>query len=330
MAWYDFIFSFIPGISERWNAIVFACITWGALVLIISVIWIVTATRKKKKGIDVSALTTLASSDPMAADSASNANPQEVMAILSIERVAASTALSAVKDARKSKRISSSVADSLNHRYKARITKIDTDLKRRSGAQEYQSLADSLEQSRDRIRGEVMPSSSTRAPPPPPSPTPGIPASAPPVPGRTLPPAPPSSGPPSATSSAIPSIPKLPSSGPPSMGTPPSKPSSPIPTPPKIPAVGPPTARPTTVIPPSVAPPTISTPPLPPRVPTASSIAPPTTSDLVPPAVPTSSPVASAPVVAAAEGDSQSISGLRMEMLRELARLKKFMSEETQ
>ncbi|HUT82238.1 MAG TPA: hypothetical protein VMZ29_13635 [Candidatus Bathyarchaeia archaeon] len=315
MAWYDFLFSF-PGISDPgWSAFLYASIAWVVILLVLVIIWIVTS--KKKKSVDVSALAALATTEPMAEDSAPNADPKEVMAILSIERVAASTALSAVKDAQKSRRISGSVSDSLTNRYQARIAKIDADMKRRSGAQEYKSLADSLTQSRDRIRGEVQ----TLPPPPPPSSTPGIPPTAPTVPGFP-------SGPPSTSVPfTIPSIPSIPT-GPPISGVPPSKPASPIPIPPRIPAVGPPTAKPTTVVPPSVAPPTISTPPLPPRMPTAQTIAPPTTSDLIPPAVPTSVPI-TAPQPAA-DGDSQSISGLRMEMLRELARLKKFMSEETQ
>ncbi|MBN1329897.1 MAG: hypothetical protein JXA54_10520 [Candidatus Heimdallarchaeota archaeon] len=322
MAWYDFLFSF-PGITNPgWSAFLYASIIWAVILLIIVIIWIVTS--KKKKSVDVSALAALATSEPMVEDSAPNADPKEVMAILSIERVAASTALSAVKDAHKSRRISGSVSDSLVNRYQARIAKIDADMKRRSGAQEYKSLADSLTQSRDRIRSEIP-----TLPPPPPSSTPGIPPTAPTVPG--IPSIPQSAPPHASIPSSIPSIPSIPSApltGPPSTGVPPSKPASPIPIPPKIPAVGPPTAKPTTVVPPSVAPPTISTPPLPPRPPTIPSVAPPTTADLVPPAVPTSVPTTapSQPV----DSDSQSISGLRMEMLRELARLKKFMSEETQ
>ena len=74
--------------------------------------------------------------------------------------------------------------------------------------------------------------------------------------------------------------------------------------------------------------PTISTPPLPPKLPSQSPVAPPTTSDMAPPPVPTSAPTTSA--TSATDSDGQTISGLRMEMLRELARLKKFMSEETQ
>ncbi len=311
MAWYSFIFS-LPGLTERWSAIVWACILWSILVLILSIIWIVTSRRKKS--VDVSALAALASSEPMSEGAAASADPREVMTILSIERVAASTALSAVKDARRSKRISSTVSDSLSSRYKARITKIDADLKRRSGAQEYQSLAESLESSRDRLRDQVMPPPAT-PPPPPTSGTPGIPPTAPPVPG-SVPRLPPTGAPPS-----MPTIPSIPT------GTPPTKPSSPIPIPPKIPPVSS-TARPTTVVPPSVAPPTISTPPLPPKLPSLSPVAPPTTSDMAPPPVPTSAPTTAA--TPATDSDGQTISGLRMEMLRELARLKKFMSEETQ
>ena len=49
---------------------------------------------------------------------------------------------------------------------------------------------------------------------------------------------------------------------------------------------------------------------------------------MAPPPVPTTAPTTSA--TPATDSDGQTISGLRMEMLRELARLKKFMSEETQ
>lgn len=316
MAWYSFIFN-LPGLTERWSAIVWACILWSILVLILSIIWIVTSRRKKS--VDVSALAALASSEPMSEGAAASADPREVMTILSIERVAASTALSAVKDARRSKRISSTVSDSLSSRYKARITKIDADLKRRSGAQEYQSLAESLESSRDRLRDQVMPPPAT-PPPPPTSGTPGIPPTAPPVPG-SVPRLPPTGPPTSGAPPSIPTIPSIPT------GSPPTKPSSPIPIPPKIPPVSS-TARPTTVVPPSVAPPTISTPPLPPKLPSSSPVAPPTTSDMAPPPVPTSAPTTAA--TPATDSDGQTISGLRMEMLRELARLKKFMSEETQ
>jgi len=316
----DFI-DIIPNIGVVWNTVIFLSLIWLVIVLIIVIVWVVTA-NKKKKGVDVSALAALAESDPMSDNAAANANPKEVMAILSIERVAASTALSAVKDARKRKRISTKVQDSLISRYQARIAKIDADTKRRSGAQDYQHLADSLAQSKDRLSGEVMPSTGT--PLPPPSSTPGIPSAAPPI------PRPPSSGPPR---SGVPMPPSVPSSGAPSLGTPPSKPASPIPTPPRIPTVGPPTTKPSTIVPPSVAPPTISTPPLPPRAPTkAPTVAPPTTSNMAPPPVPQSTPTAPSTSTPPppAEGDGQSISGLRMEMLRELARLKKFMSDESQ
>ncbi|NHJ86578.1 MAG: hypothetical protein FK734_14020 [Asgard group archaeon] len=313
----------IPGLSDEYSVLLYASIVWAVIVLILVIIWIVTS--KKKKGVDVSALAALASSEPVTDDATANADPREVMAILSIERVSASTALSAVKDARKSKRISAKIADSLTNRYKARIAKIDADLKRRSGAQEYQSLAESLEQSRDRLIGEVMPTTpSATTPPPPTSGIPGIPPTAPRVPG-SMPPSIPTAGPPVSTA-----IPPVPTVVPPSSGTPPRTPVSPIPTPPKIPPLGPSTsAKPTTVVPPSVAPPTISTPPLPPSVPTSSSIAPPTTSDMAPPPVPTSVPTTPTTAPSSSD-DSQSISGLRMEMLRELARLKKFMSEESQ
>ena len=322
MAIEDFI-NIIPNIGVVWNTVIFLSLIWLVILLVVVIIWVVTA-NKKKKGVDVSALAALAESDPMADNAAANANPKEVMAILSIERVAASTALSAVKDARKNKRISSQVNDSLIGRYQARIAKIDADTKRRSGAQDYQTLADSLEQSKDRLRGEVMTpvAQPARSSPgiPPPSSTPGIPSAAPPIPR-------PPTGPPKG---GIPVPPVASTSGPPRMGTPPSKPSSPIPTPPRIPTVGPPASKPSTIIPPSVAPPTISTPPLPPRVPTTSSVAPPTTSDMAPPPVPLTASAPSTPAPPTEDSDGQSISGLRMEMLRELARLKKFMSDESQ
>ena len=128
MAWYEFIFNFL-NLSERTSAVVWACILWGILVLIISIVWIITSRRKKS--VDVSALAALASSEPMSEGAAAaSADPREVMTILTIERVAANTALSAVKDARRSKRISSTVSDSLSSRYKARIAKIDADLKK--------------------------------------------------------------------------------------------------------------------------------------------------------------------------------------------------------
>lgn len=318
MAFLDFLPNIVadPGL----NALIWVSFVWLAIVLVIVLIWILTS--RKQKGVDVSALAALASSDSQIEDAAPNADPKEVMAILQIERVAASTALSAVKDARKSKRISSNVRDSLINRYKARIAKIDTDLKRRTGAQEYQSLAESLEQSRDRIKGEVMPSAPSQKtpPPPPPSKTPGIPSSAPPVPGV-----------PKAPTSGPPSVPPLPGSSPPSTGQQPTKPASPIPSPPKFSPVDS-SSKPSTVVPPSVAPPTVSAPPMPPKVPTSSSksVAPPTTSDMAPPPVPTSSTSTPSPPPTTGDSDAQSISGLRMEMLRELARLKKFMSEETQ
>jgi hypothetical protein len=315
LAVFDFLPEIIPG-DPVTNGILWGSFLWIFIVLIIVIVWIVTS--KRKAGTDVSALAALASSEPTAPDATANADPKEVMTILSIERVAASTALTAVKDARRSKRISSRVADTLSGRYKARIAKIEDDLKRRTSAQEYQSLAQSLEQTRDRLRGQVT----TTPPPPPQSGTPGIPPTAPPVPGSRPPTGPPKRG--------VPSIPAVPTAGPPSSGVPPTKPASPIPTPPKIPTVGPPTSKPTTVVPPSVAPPTISTPPLPPKLPSTPSVAPPTTSDLAPPPVPTSAPSAAPTAPATGDGDPNTISGLRMEMLRELARLKKFMSEETQ
>ena len=167
MTFEDFLGGIIPGLSSFWNTFLFVSAAWLLVLVIIVIILVVTS--RKKKGVDISALAALASSEQMAEDAAPNADPKEVMAILQIERVAASTALSAVKDARRTKRIGSGVSDSLSNRYKARIAKIDVDLKRRSGAQEYQSLAASLEHSQDRLRGEVMPSAPTPSTPPPPS-----------------------------------------------------------------------------------------------------------------------------------------------------------------
>ncbi|MCE7746601.1 MAG: hypothetical protein GPJ52_15850, partial [Candidatus Heimdallarchaeota archaeon] len=114
MVWYDFIFE-LPINSPGWSAVIYASIFWFVIVLIIAIVWI--ATARRKKGVDVSALAALASSEPMSEGAAASADPREVMTILSIERLAASTALSAVKDARRSKRISSTVSDSLSSRY---------------------------------------------------------------------------------------------------------------------------------------------------------------------------------------------------------------------
>ena len=94
---------FIPGLSGATTALIMTSAGW--LIVLIVVILIMRYNFKKKKSVDVSALAALASSEPMADDTTANADPKEVMSILSIERVAASTALSAVKDARKSKRI---------------------------------------------------------------------------------------------------------------------------------------------------------------------------------------------------------------------------------
>ncbi|MEA2070131.1 MAG: hypothetical protein U9O98_02475 [Asgard group archaeon] len=303
----NFVDKLWPNLGAFWNLFLYLCLGWGILLIITIIIFTIILTRRKKS-VDISSLAALTTSEA-STETPADANPKEVMAILSIERVAASTAMSAVKDARRSKKIRPQVAEALKNRYKARISKIDSDIKRRSSAQEYDSLAKTLEQSRDRLRGEVMPKSpvpqkgTKETPPPPPPPsggskTPGIPPSAPSVP----------SGPPKA----------------PPSGKQPKKPSSPIPAPPKFSAEGP-KSEPTKVVPPTIAPPSVSPSAPPSSKPKKQAPSPPTTSDMAPPPVPTGSGGISA---AAASEEDQSIRGLRMEMLRELARLKKFMSEE--
>ncbi|MBD3192132.1 MAG: hypothetical protein GF308_15915 [Candidatus Heimdallarchaeota archaeon] len=318
----DFIYDLPPGLSEFWNLFLWLSAAWFLVLIIVAVI-IGVISRRRSSGVDITALAALTSSETASDTTPASANPKEVMAILSIERVAASNALSEVKSARRSKRISQKVANALINRYKARIAKIDSDLKRRSSEQEYQSLAASLEQTRDRLRDEVMPAppgEKKTPPPPPPSSTPGIPSKAPPVPGSKSPSAPPSappSGPPSP-----------PPSGPPSGSKHPSVSSAP-PKPPKISPSSAPPGEPAKVVPPSVAPPSVSSPPSPPSQPSTTPPSAPSTKESAPPPVPSSTPSTGSPP-ATGEGDSQSISGLRMEMLRELARLKKFMSEESQ
>ncbi|MHA1462958.1 MAG: hypothetical protein ACTSQ0_07810, partial [Candidatus Heimdallarchaeota archaeon] len=95
MTFQDFIGNLWPFQGYFWNLFIWLSVVWGLVLLIVVIILVLTL--RKKKGVDISALSALASSDPVSDETAPNADPKEVMAILQIERVAASTALSAVK-----------------------------------------------------------------------------------------------------------------------------------------------------------------------------------------------------------------------------------------
>lgn len=230
--------------------------------------------------------------------------PSERIAILKIEKAKFEAAQQALSNTHRKKEISESVFGRLSVRYASDVKKVEDEIEKTAREAEVSQLEEELKKMQgdylSKIKGEEkidVPSA--------------IPATAPPAPpvavkppkkrrkGKAVatPPAPPSPAAPPVTGKAAP------------------------PPPPGVGKTPPPTA--------------IPSPPMPTPIPTG---APATTPSIPAPTVPTPKPpgVTAAPVVAPAggegEGDlfakSTSIAALRKEMLKELDRLKKFMSEQ--
>ena len=265
--------------------------------------------------------------------------PSERIAILNIEKAKSIAAQRALSDAHKKKEVSEAIFGRLSVRYASDVKKIEDEIEKTTREAEVSQLEEELKKMQgdylSKIKGEekieVTPSTPASAPPAPPvtGPTPPAPpgtAPAPPMPAPTpITPAPT----PAAPKPAKPKKEKK--RGKKAAATPPAPP-MPAPTP-SIPGkAAPPPPPGVTSTPPATAVPS-------PPMPTTPPGAPATTPSIPAPTVPTPKPPgpgAPAPAVAppAGEGEgdlfakSTSIAALRKEMLKELDRLKKFMSEQ--
>jgi len=235
--------------------------------------------------------------------------PSERIAILKIEKSKFEAAQQALSNAHRKKEISESIFGRLSVRYASDVKKIEDEIEKTSREAEVSQLEQELKKMQgdylSKIKGEEkidVPSA--------------IPATAPPAPPVTAPVAKP----------AKPAKVKKRKKGK-AVATPPAPPTPGTAAPPPPPTVGktpPPTAIPTPSLP---TPPTGGTPGISPSIPA------PTVPTPKPPGVaaPAAAPVAP-PTGGEGEGDlfakSTSIAALRKEMLKELDRLKKFMSEQ--
>ncbi len=254
----------------------------------------------------------------------------ERIAILNIEKAKSIAAQRALSDAHKKKEISESIFGRLSVRYASDVKKIEDEIEKTTREAEVSQLEEELKKMQgdylSKIKGEekieVTPSTPSTAPPAPPAvgsaPAPPMPAApAPPMPTPTPIVAPKPSKPPKKK--------KKRDRGKAKVATPPTPPLPGQAAPPPPPGV--------TTPPPATA---VPSPPIPSALPGAPAITP----SIPAPTVPTPKPPApGAPTTAVApptagegEGDlfakSTSIAALRKEMLKELDRLKKFMSEQ--
>ena len=228
--------------------------------------------------------------------------PSERIAILKIEKAKFEAGQQALSSAQRKKEISETIFGRLSVRYASDVKKIEDEIEKTTREAEVSQLEEELKKMQgdylSKIKGdekiEAPTPIPTTAPPAPPMPTPKVKRR-----GK-------------ATAAATPPAPPMPTAPPtPSKTTPPPPPSvGKTPPPQAIPSPPMPTAPPK-------APPTASTPAIPaPTVPTPR-----------PP-----SATAGAPPGGEGEGDlfakSTSIAALRKEMLKELDRLKKFMSDQ--
>jgi len=256
--------------------------------------------------------------------------PSERIAILNIEKAKSIAAQRALSDAHKKKEVSEAIFGRLSVRYASDVKKIEDEIEKTTREAEVSQLEEELKKMQgdylSKIKGEekieVAPSTPATTPPPPPGT-----ATAPPMPKPTpVTPAPT----PAAPKPAKPKKEKK-KRGKKGVATPPT-PTMPAPTP-TMPGktAAPPPPPGVTSTPPAT---TVPSPPMPTAPPGAQT----TTPNIPAPTVPTPRPPgAPAPAVAppaAGEGEgdlfakSTSIAALRKEMLKELDRLKKFMSEQ--
>ena len=257
--------------------------------------------------------------------------PSERIAILNIEKAKSIAAQRALSDAHKKKEVSEAIFGRLSVRYASDVKKIEDEIEKTTREAEVSQLEEELKKMQgdylSKIKGEerieVTPSTPTTAPPAPPgsAPTPPMPAA--PVTPAPTPVAPTPAKPKKEKKEKKKKEKKV--------ATPPTPP-TPAPTPTMPGKTAPPPPPGVTSTPPATAVPS-------PPMPTPPPGAPASTPSIPAPTVPTPKPpgpVAPAPAVAppAGEGEgdlfakSTSIAALRKEMLKELDRLKKFMSEQ--
>lgn len=222
----------------------------------------------------------------------------ERIAILNIEKAKFEAGQRALSDAHRKKEISESIFGRLSVRYAGDVKKIEDEIEKTSREAEVSQLEEELKKMQGDYLSKIKGEEAIVTPTPTPSEVP--------------PPAPPKKR--RKGAKAAPPIP-----------TPPT----PTPTPP-TPSAAPSAAPPPPTIgktPPATAVPTPPMPTAPPKV------TPPSAAPSIPaPSVPTPKPPSATPTAGEGEGDlfakSTSIAALRKEMLKELDRLKKFMSEQ--
>jgi hypothetical protein len=258
--------------------------------------------------------------------------PSERIAILNIEKAKSIAAQRALSDAHKKKEVSEAIFGRLSVRYASDVKKIEDEIEKTTREAEVSQLEEELKKMQgdylSKIKGdekiEVTPSTPSTAPPTPPgaAPAPPMPTPTPVTPAPT----------PAAPKPAKPKKEKKKKKGKKAVATPPTPP-TPAPTPSMPGKAAPPPPPGVTSTPPGTAVPSPPMPTMPPGAPaTTPSIPAPTIPTPKPPGPGAPAPAVAPPAAGEGEGDlfakSTSIAALRKEMLKELDRLKKFMSEQ--
>jgi len=256
--------------------------------------------------------------------------PSERIAILNIEKAKSIAAQRALSDAHKKKEVSEAIFGRLSVRYASDVKKIEDEIEKTTREAEVSQLEEELKKMQgdylSKIKGEekieITPSTPSTAPPAPPgsAPAPPMPAAPTPTLVERKPAKPKKEKKKKDKKAAV---------------TPPT-PTIPTPTPTPTPTMpgraAPPPPPGVTKTPPATAVPSPPMPTAPPGAPAASSIPAPTIPTPRPPGTGAPAPAVAPPVAGEGEGDlfakSTSIAALRKEMLKELDRLKKFMSEQ--
>ncbi|TFG11062.1 hypothetical protein EU534_00195 [Candidatus Heimdallarchaeota archaeon] len=254
--------------------------------------------------------------------------PSERIAILNIEKAKSIAAQRALSDAHKKKEVSEAIFGRLSVRYASDVKKIEDEIEKTTREAEVSQLEEELKKMQgdylSKIKGEekieVAPSTPATTPPPPPGTAP-----APPMPAPT-----PITPTPAAPEPTKPKKEKR--RGKKAAPTPPT-PTTPAPTPTMPGKTAPPPPPGVTSTPPSSSVPSPPMPIAPPGAPaTTPTIPAPTVPTPKPPGTGAPTPAVAPPATGEGEGDlfakSTSIAALRKEMLKELDRLKKFMSEQ--
>lgn len=255
----------------------------------------------------------------------------ERIAILNIEKAKSIAAQRALSDAHKKKEVSEAIFGRLSVRYASDVKKIEDEIEKTTREAEVSQLEEELKKMQgdylSKIKGEekieVTPSTPSSAPPAPPMPAVGS-APAPPMPTPT-PIAPKPAKPPKQK--------KVKKKKKDKKGVTPPTPPTPAPTPSVSGTAAPPPPPGVTSTPPGTA---VPAPPMPSPLPGAPASTPsipaPTVPTPKPPGLGAPAPAVAPPAAGEGEGDlfakSTSIAALRKEMLKELDRLKKFMSEQ--